>query len=60
MQVHSASERSVWYVCLILGRVPGDLIKYPFQTVSKTPLEVRYSPVLHKPAAGENMCSHEE
>src|SRR5919108_1925957 len=34
MQVHSASDGSVWYALLMLGRGPSDLTKHPFQTVS--------------------------
>src|SRR5215217_7400396 len=35
MQVHSASERSVRYALLMLGRVPSQCLRIPFRTVSR-------------------------
>src|SRR5215217_6177207 len=47
MQDHSASERSVWYALLMLGRVPSYLLKTPFRTVSEGVFsEVRLQEVL--------------
>src|SRR5215217_8290047 len=33
-QLHSASERSVWYAFLMLGILPSERLRTPFQTVS--------------------------
>src|SRR5829696_336572 len=33
-QLHSASERSVWYAFLMLGILPSEYLRTPFQTVS--------------------------
>src|SRR5215212_7443981 len=33
-QPHSASERSVWYAVLMLGILPSEYLRTPFQTVS--------------------------
>jgi hypothetical protein len=35
MQAHSASDKSVWYALLMLGRVPSYSLKTPFRTVSE-------------------------
>src|SRR5215203_6092536 len=34
MQLHSASERSLWYPFLMLGILPSEHLRTPFQTVS--------------------------
>src|SRR5215212_9099091 len=34
-QLHSASERSVWYAFLMLGILPSECLRPPFQTVSR-------------------------
>ena len=33
-QLHSASERSLWYAFLMLGILPSEPLRTPFQTVS--------------------------
>src|SRR5215203_2268551 len=33
-QLHSASERSLWYAFLMLGILPSECLRTPFQTVS--------------------------
>jgi hypothetical protein len=33
-QPHSASDRSVWYAFLMLGILPSEFLRTPFQTVS--------------------------
>jgi hypothetical protein len=35
MQDHSASDKSVWYALLMLGRLPSYFPKTPFRTVSR-------------------------
>jgi len=34
-QPHSASERSLWYALLMLGILPSECLRTPFQTVSR-------------------------
>jgi hypothetical protein len=34
MKDHSSSERSVWYAFLMLGILPSEYLRTPFQTVS--------------------------
>lgn len=48
--IHSVSERSVWYACLMLGILPSRGLRTPFQTVTIGFSKVRqldlYLPVL--------------
>jgi hypothetical protein len=53
MQDHSASDKSVWYALLMLGRLPTYPLKAPFRTVSEGEFsEVRLNGVLKKVSVG--------
>src|SRR5215208_5356844 len=47
-QLHSASERSVWYAGRMLGILPSECLRPPFQTVSRRSSQSGDSPKVAK------------